>query len=278
MAWGGTGRVWWRAPWRALVALAVFALVASGVGVWPSVEPAVSSAQPEDAPVAGTDDKKSEPVPDACAESRCADGAKGGDAPEGGDAPDAGDAPGADEASCGRTFTYQDGDATRTVTLCDEIPEGGGDPDDWRGGRGAQSATGCASQSSDAHELLFRAESGVEMALGHSVVLVLDPGWGDLEVRRFLARNRIPFGCASPLSWIDNGFAIATGPGIAALQLANTLAGQTGVVLSSPNWASEFEVKAESDPPTRLSAPTITAVYPSDRSMTVTWTPPDDIT
>ena len=254
MVSGGTSRL----QSRAAAALVAFALVAAGVGAWPSIGSAVSLAQPEGSPVASGDDKKPEPLPD--------------------EAPEAEEAPVADEDPCGRTFTYWDGDAQRTVTLCDEMPDdAGGDPDDYRGGRGDPSGAGCASGASDEEGLLFRAESGVEMALEHSVVLVLDPGWSDVEVRRFLARNRIPQGCASPLGWIANGFTVATGPGIAALALANALAGQDGVVMSSPNWASEFETKTESDPPSRLSAPTITAVYPSDSSMTVTWEPPPDV-
>ena len=193
------------------------------------------------------------------------------------------EAPEADEADdegapCDETFTYWDGDAERTVALCDELPDDGdsGDPDDVRRRRGDLSGTVCAPGASDEDALLFRAESGVDMTLEHSVVLVLDPYWDDARVRRFLARNRIPQTCVSPLGWIANGFAVATGPGIAALVLANQLAPEHGVVLSSPNWASEFEVKTESGPPTRLSAPTITAVYPSDRSITVAWEPPSD--
>ncbi|MCY3634660.1 MAG: S8 family serine peptidase, partial [bacterium] len=258
MVSGGTSRVWWRAA----VALAAFAVVATGLGAGPRSGDASAYKAPESAVV---------PQADKAPESAVV--------PEADEASDSDEAPEADDASCDETFTYWDGDAERTVSLCDEIPDdsGGGDRDDFRGGRADPVGAGCASGASDGDGLLFRSEQGVEMTLTHSVVLVLDPGWGDTQVRRFLARNRIPPSCASPLGWLPNGFAIATGPGIAALELANQLAPQHGVVLSSPNWASEVEVKTESDSSTPVSAPTITALHPSDRSITVVWEPPSDL-
>ncbi|MCY3642880.1 MAG: S8 family serine peptidase [Acidimicrobiaceae bacterium] len=251
-----------RVPWRAAVALVAFAVGAASVVAVPPADVASAYEAPE-----ADEASLSKQAPEA------------DEAPEADKAPESAEAPEADEASCGEVFTYWDGDAERTVVLCDEIPDDGDrdDPDDFRGGRGDPVGAGCASGASDGDGLLFQTESGAEMTLTHSVVLVLDPGWSDARVHRFLARNRISPSCASPLGWIANGFAIATGPGMAALALANQLAPQHGVVLSSPNWASEVEVKAESDPPTRLSAPTITAAYPSDQAITLTWEPPADV-
>ena len=144
---------------------------------------------------------------------------------------------GADEApevSCDETYTYWDGDAQRTVSLCSD---GGGG-----GGAGGSSAAG-GGPADRGDRLVFRSESGVEMTLEHSIVLVLDPGWSSAEVDRFLTRNGIEPSRVSPMDWLPNGFTITTGAGIAPLVLANTLALQDGVVLSSPNWASEFEAK-----------------------------------
>ena len=47
----------------------------------------------------------------------------------------------------------------------------------------------------------------------------------------------------SELDFLDNGFFVETEPGFPSLELANTLAGQDGVILSSPNWAREVELK-----------------------------------
>ena len=144
----------------------------------------------------------------------------------------------------GQTFVYWDGDAPRTVTLVPadpEAPDDGADPSDPRGASGSSSADSPAGAGAD--RLVFRAESGIEMLLNHSVVLVLDPDWSRADVDRFLARNGIRSSDVSPMGWIPNGFTVATGPGIAPLALANALAPQDGVVLSSPNWASEFEVQ-----------------------------------
>lgn len=159
------------------------------------------------------------------------------------------------DASDGQTFTYWDGDAQRTVTLISGDPSTGGGEGEQDGVDGSASGLGrrpgvgglggSSGPSGDADngDLLFRSESGTEMLLQNSIVLVLDPDWSDADVRRFLARNRIHPRSASPLGWLPNGFTVTTDRGIAALQLANALAAQEGVVLSSPNWASELEVK-----------------------------------
>lgn len=180
-------------------------------------EPAVSSLQHDGAPAAST-----------------------GDARDAGQSPSEPDgAPEASESPSGETYTYWDGDTPRTVTLVpvepDASPEGG-DPGD-------RGAFGAGWDGAGADRLVFRSEQGVRMALSHSVVLVLDPGWSSADVNRFLARNGVPPGSVSPLGWLPNGFTLSTGPGVASLELANALARQEGVVLASPNWASEVETK-----------------------------------
>ena len=43
-------------------------------------------------------------------------------------------------------------------------------------------------------------------------------------------------------AWL-NGFFVETEPGLASLRLANSLVGQPGVVLSSPNWVLEVVIQ-----------------------------------
>ena len=45
------------------------------------------------------------------------------------------------------------------------------------------------------------------------------------------------------LGFIENGFFIETDPGFPSLDLANALAPQEGVLISSPNWWTEVTVR-----------------------------------
>ncbi len=145
----------------------------------------------------------------------------------------------------GVPYTYHDGDAERRVWLVpgtqtvvpDSVGETGGDT-------GAEGQTGsqgdlAANSQSAGDALVFVSESGTEMTLPGGVALVLDPGWSGEEVDQFLAGNGISPSRVSDLGWIANGFLVATEPGLASLELANALATQEGVVISSPNWSSE---------------------------------------
>ena len=124
----------------------------------------------------------------------------------------------------------------RTVRLIPQQPREAGDS----GGEKSAAADG---QSSSGGALTFLSESGSEMTLTDGVVLLLDPGWSANEVDEFLAANGIARGRASELGWIANGFLIETGPGLESLELANSLASQDGVVISSPNWAGDAETR-----------------------------------
>ena len=125
-------------------------------------------------------------------------------------------------------YTWYDGDDERTVRLISQ-PQASGTSDT----RGAPAA----GQSSPGGVPTFLSESGSELSLPGGVILVLDPGWSAGEVDAFLAGNGIQRSRASELGWIGNGFLIEAGPGLESLELANSLAVQHGVVISSPNWA-----------------------------------------
>ncbi|MDE0171633.1 MAG: hypothetical protein OXS29_19370 [bacterium] len=220
---------WQRA--RSIPADAAAAAVPHAGGALPiPAEPLVAragSASPSAAPMASRSGEPAVPPPQQDA-ARTAIAGDGQDTEQSEPEPD--EVPEATEPPSGQTYTYWDGDAQRTVTL---VPV---DPDDGAGAGGASGSAG-------SDRLMFRSEQGVAMALDHSIVVVLDPDWSIAEVDQFFARNGIPQSSVSPLGWLPNGFAIATGPGIASLELANTLAPQDGVVLSSPNWATEVELK-----------------------------------
>ena len=91
---------------------------------------------------------------------------------------------------------------------------------------------------------VFRSESeGGLMTLPGGVLLALDPEMDQAEVESFFARNNISLDRVSELDFIDNGFFVNTKPGFPSLELANALAGRQGVLISSPNWQSERELK-----------------------------------
>ena len=81
------------------------------------------------------------------------------------------------------------------------------------------------------------------MTLPGGVLLLLDQDWGEARVKRFFADNAISTSDVSALGWIDNGYFIETAPGFPSLTLANALAGQEGVEISSPNWWQQVELK-----------------------------------
>ena len=140
----------------------------------------------------------------------------------------------------GVLYTYHDGDAERRVWL---VPGIRTPVQDSVGDAGAEGQTGsqgdlAANSQSAGDALVFVSESGTEMTLPGGVALVLDPGLSGEEVDQFLTGNGISPSRVSDLVWIDNGFLVEAEPGLASLELANALAPQEGVVISSPNWSS----------------------------------------
>ena len=81
------------------------------------------------------------------------------------------------------------------------------------------------------------------MTLQGGVVLALAPEWDRAAVESFFLRNDVALKRTSELDFLDNGFFVETEPGFPSLELANALAGQEGVILSSPNWSREVELK-----------------------------------
>ena len=144
-------------------------------------------------------------------------------------------------------YAWEDGDRTLTVTLQTDLvlEESTGEV-----AKGSLAATpsGSVAKSTDAQGgntglPVFRSSSGALMTLPGGVLLLLDQDWSETRVNQFFADNSIALADVSELGWIDNGYFIETAPGFPSLTLANALAGQEGVELSSPNWWQEVELK-----------------------------------
>ena len=162
----------------------------------------------------------------------------------------------------GDVYTWQDGDRTVGAQLQldlvvlddgaivprDDIVAGtgneqnvphsadGGGKSDGAGGSGESGSTGGSNP-------VFLSESGELMTLPGGVVVVLDPEWDAAEAAAFFTANGIAPSRVSSLDYLTNGFFVETDPGFASLDLANALAGQVGVELSSPNWWRERTAK-----------------------------------
>ena len=96
---------------------------------------------------------------------------------------------------------------------------------------------------SDGAEPVFRTESGELMTLPGGVVLVLDASWDEAAVEGFFAEHGIARSSVTEQSFGANAFLVDTEPGFPSLELANTLAMQDGVRISSPNWRREVETR-----------------------------------
>ena len=91
---------------------------------------------------------------------------------------------------------------------------------------------------------VFKSESGGElMTLPGGILLALDPTWNETQVEDFFSENGISADQVSELDFIENGFVIETESGFPSLDLANELASQDGVLISSPNWSRQVETK-----------------------------------
>ena len=151
----------------------------------------------------------------------------------------------------GKPYTWQDGDRTLTVLLQPDLQVADGDiaareePTDTavtRSSGGAIVKKGVGSEDSEVQPV-FRSEAGHLMTLPGGVLLALDPGWSQEQTDVFFAGNGIELNRVSDLGFVTNGFFVETEPGFPSLTLANTLAGQDGVVLSSPNWWTEISLE-----------------------------------
>ena len=156
--------------------------------------------------------------------------------------------PGATGPVEGEPYTWQDGDRTMTVKLQTDLVvekgSGGLPRDVVSANEGGTNVVRSADGQSKSDTLpVFRSESGALMTLPGGVLLVLSPEWSQSETNAFFSNNRIKMDRVSELDYVANGFFIETGPGFPSLDLANALAAQDGVEISSPNWGREATPK-----------------------------------
>ena len=165
-----------------------------------------------------------------------------------------GDGSGGAASAQGDVYTWQDGDRTvgaqlqldlvvlddgAIVSRDDIVADTGNEQNVPRSADGG----GGKSDGTSSSNPVFLSESGELMALPGGVVVVLDPEWDAAEAAAFFTANGIVPSRVSSLDYLTNGFFVETDPGFASLDLANALAGQVGVELSSPNWWRERTAK-----------------------------------
>ena len=146
------------------------------------------------------------------------------------------------QPTLGQMYTWEDGDRTlevwRDPNLVVEPDSDGVSREDIIASTGdGVVVRGDAKESLPAKgDPVFWSSSGELMALPGGAVLVLNPSWDTAAVDEFLERNGINASRLTELDYVANGFFIETEPGFPSLNLANSLAGQDGVELASPNW------------------------------------------
>ena len=149
----------------------------------------------------------------------------------------------------GKTYVWHDGDrmfearleADLVVTHSDRVPEEAVVADTGSGR--IVSRTGWSLRGELVSEPVFRSASGELMLLPGGAIVVLDEDWARARVDLFFESNGISVDSVSELDWLDNGFFVETAPGFASLDTANSLVGQSGVKLSTPNWWVEVVTK-----------------------------------
>ena len=104
---------------------------------------------------------------------------------------------------------------------------------------GRRQAGGAQSDS----QPVFQSDTGETMTLPGGVLLVLDAEWDQARIDRFFKDNHVDRGLVQERTFTTNAYFIETEPGFPSLNLANELAGQDGVLLSSPNWQTEVELQ-----------------------------------
>lgn len=146
----------------------------------------------------------------------------------------------------GEIYTYEDGDRTMRVVLQGDLvlkSNSSVTSDDRVLMLGpSQSIVKSADGGGQGGLPVFRSESGgALMTLPGGVLLALDPEWDKAQVDSFFSDNGISPEQVSELGFMQNGFLVETEAGFPSLELANSLASQDGVEVSTPNWWNEVK-------------------------------------
>ena len=148
----------------------------------------------------------------------------------------------------GSVYSWEDGDRTLNVVLQEDLVVQETSKITANDTVVAKGATDSivrkqAGQSQDSLPV-FRSQSGGGlMTLPGGVLLSLDSEWDEARVESFFSQNGISMDQVEALDFLPNGFLVKTAPGFPSLDLANSLADQDGVEVSSPNWWTQFEAK-----------------------------------
>ena len=148
----------------------------------------------------------------------------------------------------GEVYTWKDGDRTLNVVLQDDLAVQDSSsvaPNAEIVAKGSNESIVRVESASIGDSLpVFRSQSGGGlMTLPGGVLLSLDAEWDQAQVESFFSENGISMSQVSELEFLPNGFLVETAPGFPSLDLANSLAAQEGVEVSSPNWWTQFEAK-----------------------------------
>lgn len=147
----------------------------------------------------------------------------------------------------GRLYTWQDGDITRKVWVQPELTVQKNSlntsRDEIINKSGQQSIVKKQSRHGQDAQPVFRGQSGELRTLPGGVLLVFEPEMRREQIESFFAENGISSDRVSEMNFTKNSFFVKTDAGFASLNLANRLAGEEGVRLSSPNWWSEVTTK-----------------------------------
>lgn len=148
----------------------------------------------------------------------------------------------------GTVYTYEDGDRTVRIVLQDDLAVQDNlavkSSDQVLRKGSVESIVRKQADPGEDSLPVFRSESGGElMTLPGGVLLSLDQKWDQATVESFFSANNITSEQISELGFIPNTFLVETEPGFPSLELANDLANQDGVAISSPNWWTEVEAK-----------------------------------
>ena len=130
-------------------------------------------------------------------------------------------------------YTWHDGDRIMRVRLEPSAAEP-------KSGAATDQDVGSRERGGSDTGPVFRSESGGElMTLPGGVLLVLEPTWTGSAAAGFFSRNGIAPDEVTKLAFAENAYFLETQPGFPSLRLANALAIQEGVEISSPNWSTE---------------------------------------
>ena len=148
----------------------------------------------------------------------------------------------------GKTYSWEDGDRTLNVVLQEELVVQKTSEITTEDVVVVKGVADSIVQKQAGHDTdagpVFKSESGGElMTLPGGVLLALDPDWDESQVDDFFTQNNISNDRVSELDFIENGFVIETGSGFLSLNLANELAQEGGILISSPNWSRQVETK-----------------------------------